>query len=190
MAKDVQSEFQILEILRKQGFSEEIINTAMKRTNSKSIEDVIDYIEQLQKSREKDPEFALKEKALDEEVKRRREETIKNKIYLEQIREQIRADRMERENAQKQPKDSGIVKSEEITNFGECTIKVRTGGKIVILHFKKNDTTSELLKRVASALNIKKFKLYLVNPPSEIVESSVTLEEIGLTPTGVVLIGS
>lgn len=189
MVKDLQSEFQILDTLKKQGFSEEIISIAMERANTKCIEDVLDYIEQLQHQRQKDPEFASKEKMLDEEIKKRREESIQDKLRLKDIRRRIKEDQIEREMTQKQvAEDPDIVKSEEIINFGECTVKVRSGGKITILHFKKSDTTSVLLKKVAEALSIKKFKLFLVNPHSEIVESAVTLEEIGLVPTGVVVV--
>lgn len=188
MVQDIKSESQILELLKKQGFNEEIIAKAMQNTKSRCLEDIIDYIEEYQKLHKQDPDFKAKEKKLEDDIRRKREESLKNQMYLQKLREQIKADQQEREQMAKQMIDTDIIKSEAITDFGECTIKVRYDGRFCILHFKKTDTTADLLKKIEADFGLKCFKLFLVHPPVEIVASERTLEEIGLVPTGMVIV--
>lgn len=189
MAQDVKSETQLLEALKQQGFSEDVIAHAIRSTDSRRIEDIVDFIEDLQASGKKDASFEMQEKKLKDEMRKRREETMKNKVYLQQIREQIEADRLEKqENSARFQPDLEIVKTEPIADFGECTVKVRHERGSSILSFKKTNTTADLIREVEKILSGKSFKLFLVNPPAEIIASDLTLDEVGLAPTGMVIV--
>ncbi|KAL0265783.1 UNVERIFIED_CONTAM: hypothetical protein PYX00_011498 [Menopon gallinae] len=178
MVQDVKTESQLLDILKKQGFNEEIITKAMQGTSSRCLDDIIDYIEEYQKLHKQDPEFEAKEKKLEDDIRKKREESLKNQMYLQKLREQIKADQQEREQMARQKIETDVVKSEAITDFGECTIKVRYDGRFCIMHFKKTNTTADLLKKIEADFGLKSFKLFLVHPPVEVVASERTLEEI------------
>ena len=188
MAQDARDDVYIVETLKKQGFSEDLISKAISNTNSRKLEDIVDCIEDIQQSDGGNYREFRDKKQLEDEIRLRREENQRNKVYLEQLRERIREDRLEREQTSRPAADPQIVRSEVITDFGECTIKVRCDGKVHILHFKRKSTTSDLLKVVREKLGLKSFRLFLVNPPAEVIESEVTLEEIGFVPTGMVIV--
>lgn len=172
----------IISSLKQQGFSEEIISLAMQSTQSRKIEDIVDRIEEIQ-------ERKLELDAQKAEIKQKLEESERNKVYLKHLRDQIYADRLEREQRKNeiQP-ETKVEKSVNITELGECRVKVRYEGTSIVIGFNKNDTASHLFNEIRKRLGIPNFKVFLVNPAAEVHEGGNSLSSLGLIPNGAVIV--
>lgn len=188
MVENIKRDSDIIETLTNQGFSEDVVREALKKTTLRRMEDIIDKIVEIENEKPSIPKSASKERLEDELLKRKKEQQRETE-YKKTLLEQIKADRIERQEQLKTEKkdDSNILKSSKV-EFGECTIKIRYDSGHKILHFKKKNTTADLFEVAKESFGLQSFKLHLMSPYTEIIPSERTLEETGLTPSSMLFL--
>ncbi|KAG0442289.1 hypothetical protein DMUE_0383 [Dictyocoela muelleri] len=187
-------------ILKEQGFTEEIINSAIEQSGSTNIETVLLYIEKIQelenknKIRLKEREEAIKRNKKENEEKLRiiqeqRENKLRDELYLNKLREQIKCD-MEERNLTYINESTKEIKGTVRVSENECRIKVRKmwDGKSLFIYLDKNQTVSKLFELIKERLNEKNLLFYQTLSQSQIFETDETLENSGYFPSATIVV--
>ncbi|EJW05221.1 hypothetical protein EDEG_00686 [Edhazardia aedis USNM 41457] len=173
-----ESEMEIVNQLKLEGFAEELILKALKYSQDKTTDSLKQYILELQNAREeikrREAQRAvedLKEKYSKndqaEEIERQKLQKIRDEEYLNLLREQIKAEREEKLAQTNQTERAVKKKTNEPDNLEQerkCKIKVRfTEGGSSIYTFDKNDSIEKLFAELEKHYGNSKFQLYDVN---------------------------
>ncbi|RVD93209.1 hypothetical protein TUBRATIS_002640 [Tubulinosema ratisbonensis] len=177
-------EIQVINSLKEKGFEEDIIRRALKRTNSYDENELVECIAELLNNPQLIDEEEKEKQRLLDQIKERKLEQLREKEYLERIKQRIAESRLDKPKIMVE--ESEVQKTKPV--FGECTVKVRYEEKSVILHLNKDDTVEVLRNKVKDAFSIKNFKMRIFNPSKELINDSENMNEAGLVPNGVVII--
>ncbi|AFN82347.1 hypothetical protein EROM_010020 [Encephalitozoon romaleae SJ-2008] len=192
------SDGEVISYLVQSGFTKEEVQNAIKETGSKDIDLLVNFIiSSTQDKIHKGVKQTKKEynntmpKEAAELEKKRREEIMKERIYREQLINQIKADmaeKLERDKLEDERLMSSTVEKSEDTS--DCKIKLWLGdGTSSILGFSKDDTIEDLFKKIETRLNKKRFSLFKMNHVKPIERNTKKISEIpGLYPRGVLFI--
>ncbi|KAH9412113.1 hypothetical protein HK407_01g00040 [Ordospora pajunii] len=189
---------EIISYLVQSGFTEAEIQAAMKETGSKDIDFLVDSIISAnqnkshkgvkQVKRESTPSISNE---ISEIQKKRKETMLRERIYKEQLINQIKADMAEKLE-QERIEDQKLLNEtiERTEDIYDCKIKLWHGdGTSSILGFSKEDTLDDLFLAIEARLNRKGFNLFRMNQTVPIERGFKKISEIpSLYPKGVLFV--
>ncbi|KAK1348978.1 hypothetical protein CWI38_1806p0010 [Hamiltosporidium tvaerminnensis] len=190
----------ILKQLKNQGFSEEISKMALKNCKSKDIESILEYIEDIQnmeEERRRRQNASVKNEAanqiaraqLEENARKTREQMLKDKLYVQNLKAKIEADRREMQSNVENTAETTTKCSEYEGGDSPCKINVRfETGYTRIFGFNTGDTLENLFARIGIEMSGTVFRVFRTGTSEEIFNDGRTLEETGLSPRGSVMV--
>ncbi|KAM0672265.1 hypothetical protein CWI42_010090 [Ordospora colligata] len=189
---------EIISYLVQSGFTEEEVQAAMKETGSKDIDFLVDSIISANQNKSHKGVKQVKREStqavsneISEIQKQRKDSMLRERIYKEQLINQIKADmaeKLEQERIEDQKLlNEAIEKTEDIS---DCKIKLWHGdGTSSILGFSKESTLDDLFLAIEARLNRKGFNLFRMNQTTPIERGAKKISEIPcLYPKGVLFV--
>ncbi|ELQ74048.1 hypothetical protein THOM_3037, partial [Trachipleistophora hominis] len=192
MVKSMDAEEARVQLLE-QGFTNELIEEALKNTSSTNLEILLDYIEERLSKMESCDERSVLETKEDRERKKKLEELKKQKelrrqerLHLKKLRDQIKADRIELEQEKKKEREQeNVEKSVEVKPIvgpDECIITVLNleNGESFDVIMKKNECVSTLLREIEGKVKLADPEIFCGDDLIE--EDKKSLDEHGFHP--------
>lgn len=203
-AEDSSERNNTIAALKEQGFGEDIIIEAIEKSGCTTLEVVLLYIDKLQeaenirKARQRErAEAAERNRRENEEklriIREQQENKLRDELYLEKLREQIKCDMEERNLSQIRYDSVRAFKTDVSKNKvseNECRVKVRQmwDGRSFFVYLDKNQTVSRLFDLIKERLNMKNLVFYTTMSQSQIFETDETLEAAGYFPSATIVV--